>query len=365
MAGGETWWKPVAACLILAATLLIAPLTSAQPGQTTGKKRLVCWTDDAGNRSCGDAVPARYASKEKKILDQSGRTVKTIPGALTPEQRAARATQAQQAAVTQRAADQQAAHDRALTATYAKPEDLAALRDDRLATIDTRIDITEAAARRDAATLAELRSRMPPAGSRDKPDPALLKNIGQFEASMATSQHTLTDLGRSREQVCNTFSQDIQRFQELKAGTVAFSSPCPPPGSFTRKEAKLDLASARSFFDQWSELERDFDPALLDLYADNAVIKTTRKYPTGEVKNLDLTLEAYRKLAVVALPLAKARLDTNTYSNLKVADDGSGRARVSGTRTSSLKKYSAPFYVVLKPAGESWRIVEEWAESQP
>lgn len=362
MAGRESRRLSGVISLALVALLLAAPLASAQTKNENAKKRLVCWKDDAGNRACGDAVPARYAAKEKRILDESGRTVKTIPGALTEVQRAEQEVRSQQAAVAQAEADRQAAYDRALMSTYAAPQDLAALRDDRLATIDTRIDISEAAARRDAVTLAELRSRRPATDS--KPNPALERNIGQFETALADNQRGVADLRRSREEVCTTFARDIQRFQELKAGRVAFQSPCPPPGSFAQAAEKLDLASARSFFDHWVDLERDFDPALLDLYADNAVIRTAHKGPDGAVKTIEQPMAEYRQLALVALPLAKAKLDSSIYSDLTVVED-QGRAKISGKRTSNLSKQSAPFHVLLKPSGKGWRVVETWSETQP
>lgn len=361
MAGGEMKRRSGVISLVLVALLLAAPLANAQ---STAKKRLVCWKDDAGNRACGDAVPARYATKEKRILDQNGRTVRTVPGALTESQRLEQDALAQQAAIAKSGADRQAAYDRALTSTYATPQDLAELRDDRLSTIDTRIEISEAAARRDAVTLAELRSRLPSTDPKAKPDLALTRNIGQFEVALSENQRAVADLRRSRDEVCTTFARDIERFQELKLGSSRFQSPCPPLGSFAQAAEKLDLASARSFFDQWADLQRDFDPALLDLYADNAVVKTAQTSADGEVKNVELPIAEYRKLALVALPLAKANADSSTYSNVKVVEN-QGRAKVSGTRTSSLKKSSAPFHVMLKPAGKGWRIVEEWSETQP
>ncbi|MGQ0697447.1 MAG: hypothetical protein ACT4PZ_04310 [Panacagrimonas sp.] len=195
------------------------------------KSKLVCWTDAAGRRACGDAVPAQYAGQEKRILDSAGRTVKVIPGALTPEQRAVKEEATRQAAVARREAEQQAAYDRALLATYSTPQELAALRDDRLASLDTSIYLSEAAAARDAATLEELRSRIPASGL--KPAPRLLDNIAKFENSWTANTHAAIDLRRNRETVCANFARDIRRFQELKSGSAEFDSPCPPPRTFT------------------------------------------------------------------------------------------------------------------------------------
>jgi hypothetical protein len=331
--------------------------------QAQAKKRLVCWKDAVGNRSCGDSVPPQFANKEKKILDGTGRTVKTLPAALTAEEWAALEAKAQQDAVAKREADRQAAYDRALLDTYLRPEELVALRNDRLATIDTSIELIESALRRDTVSVAELRSRVPQG---KPPGKALADNIARFEVTLRDNQHAVSELRRNRETVCSTFTRDIARFQELKTGTITFESPCPAPGSLgSGKDEPVDLAAARRFFDHFTALERDFDPALLDLYADSAMVRTSRKYPDGQVKQLDLSIGEYRAIAQKALPLAQQARDTNVYSNLKVEPEGNSRARISGTRTSERKQYSAPFYMVVKGGPNGWRILEEWSESQP
>jgi hypothetical protein len=192
---------------------------------------MVCWKDNAGNRACGDSVPAQYADRQRDVLDGSGRTIKVIPGALTPEQRAAKEAQARETAALQQAADQQAAYDRALLATYSKPQELAELRDDRLSSLDTRISLAESGLKRDSVSLAELRSRLPPEGSAEKPWPRLLNQIETYEAAVTDSQRALADMRKERDVVCANFARDIQRFQELKTGTVVYQSPCPAPGS--------------------------------------------------------------------------------------------------------------------------------------
>lgn len=218
--------------LTLAATALLAaaPAQSQTPPKAGGT-RLVCWQDDAGRKACGDSVPAKYADRQRSVLDGSGRTIKVIPGALTPAQRAEQEAQAREVAAMQQAADQQAAYDRALMATYSRPEDLAELRDDRLESLDTRIALAEAGLQRDSVSLAELRSRLPAEGAADKPTPRLLNQIKGYEEAVAHSQRALGEMRRDRENLCTTFARDIQRFQELKSGAVTYQSPCPAPGS--------------------------------------------------------------------------------------------------------------------------------------
>ena len=351
--------------LLLAALLAFPSIASAQsPSRPSGKK-LVCWNDELGRRSCGDSVPPRYADKQRNVMDGTGRTVKVIPGALTPEQRAAAEAKAKQDAIAQRAADQQAAYDRALLATSARPQDLAAVRDDRLSSVDTTIELSEAAARRETVSVAELRARLPPPGSKDKAPPGLLKQIAEFETSLAHTQRSLSEMRKNRETLCANFTRDIERFQLLKSGTVTYTSPCPVAGSLVADaEAATDVTGARAFFDHHAELENDFDPAQLDNFAENAVIKVTRVDPAGKSVTEERKLAVYRAEQVKALPVAKQKLETFQYADVKIEPGKGGRAMVSGRRISSVSKASSPFYFVVKTSGDKqWKIVEAWSEA--
>jgi hypothetical protein len=120
----------------------------------------------------------------------------------------------------------------------------------------------------------------------------------------------------------------------------------------------------RAFFDHHAELENDFDPAFLDNYAENAVIKIPRLDASGKPGDRgaqDRRLPRGR--LIKALPAAKQKLETHQYSDIRIEPGENGRATISGKRTSTLSKTSAPFYVVVRSSGSDWKIVE--AGSQP
>lgn len=353
--------------LIAVAGLAICALASAQTNNSAfAKKRMVCWTEDNGARACGDSIPPRYANREKRILDQTGRTVKVIPGSLTPEQRAAKEAQAQQVAVERQETERQAAYERALLATYAKPHELAALRDDRVATLDTRIQLTEAAAARDAVSVAELRARLPADGSSDKASRELLDKVAMFETSLENNQRAVADMRQQREEICETFARDIRRFQQLRNGSVEFDSPCPAPGSFLpTADQPPDLTAARSFFDRYVELERGFEPARFDLFAPDALITRVQTDSQGQPETLELTLEEHRKQALQALKQAQASADTYSYSDVAVEPREDGSVRISARRVSDLSRKAAPFELLLKPAADTWQVVELQAREVP
>jgi hypothetical protein len=113
------------------------------------------------------------------------------------------------------------------------------------------------------------------------------------------------------------------------------------------------------------KLEKAFDAAAADLYADDAVIKNKRTYPNGQVRELTLPAAQYKSLIRQAMPLAKARGDTNSYSDVIFTSEGSG-VRIRATRFSNLKKYSSPISLLMTPQPDGrWLIREELSESQP
>jgi len=125
------------------------------------------------------------------------------------------------------------------------------------------------------------------------------------------------------------------------------------------------LDDAKVCFDRYVALEAAFDPAVADLYADDAKIQNTRAYPTGKKRVVTLPAPTYKQLIRQAMPLAKQLGDTSTYSDIQFAQEGD-RVRVTATRFSNLKKYSSPLSLLVGPNKEGvWLIYEELSESQP
>jgi hypothetical protein len=125
-------------------------------------------------------------------------------------------------------------------------------------------------------------------------------------------------------------------------------------------------ASAHELWEMYVELGTGFDPALADLYADNAVIRNTRRYPDGRTRTLEMTGTEYKSLIRQAMPLARSRGDVDVYSDVQFEELGEGRTRITATRYSTLKKYRAPHQLTVgRSGGAGWKILEENGESRP
>jgi hypothetical protein len=124
-------------------------------------------------------------------------------------------------------------------------------------------------------------------------------------------------------------------------------------------------AKAEQLWNRYVSLEAAFDPAVADLYADDAVIRNRRTYPTGEVREATVPAAQYRLLVRQATPIAKARNDINRYSGCVYTAEGA-RVRVACARFSALKNYTSPISLLLGPGpGGGWLIFEELSESRP
>lgn len=122
---------------------------------------------------------------------------------------------------------------------------------------------------------------------------------------------------------------------------------------------------AKELFERYGALEASFDPAVADLYADDALIRNKRTYPTGEVRELTMPAPQYKQLLRQSMPLAKARGDSSTYSDVTFVEEGIG-VRITAKRYSILKQYYSPISLLVAPdATGKWSVREELSESQP
>ena len=109
-------------------------------------------------------------------------------------------------------------------------------------------------------------------------------------------------------------------------------------------------------------LGRAYDPAVADLYADDATIQSVQRNADNTVRTLRLIGEPYKRLIRSGMPLARERGDRDRYSDVSVSAEGP-RARIRCTRYNELKRYASPYELVLERSGDSWQIIEEYSES--
>jgi len=126
-----------------------------------------------------------------------------------------------------------------------------------------------------------------------------------------------------------------------------------------------NIEPARAFFETFTQLGNSFDPAIADKYADDAKIQNKRTYPDGRVRTMTMTAPQYKQMMRQVMPLAKARGDTDSFTNTTFTAEGSG-VLIKTTRHSNLKDYDSPYEILVSPsANGAWFIREEISESRP
>jgi hypothetical protein len=119
------------------------------------------------------------------------------------------------------------------------------------------------------------------------------------------------------------------------------------------------LAAVQAAFQRYQQLERTFDPALAELYADDAVVWMTRHHPDGRVGQLKIPGAIYRQFLRQSMAEARARGDYNAYTDVRYRAEGDG-VRVTAVRRSLWRHYRSPYsalWTEVRPG--KWCIVEE------
>lgn len=204
--------------LVLGLALAGVAVAQSRPPAQTRRAPVQCWTDDRGQRVCGDVVPPAEARRQRELIDRRGVVTGVVPAQKTAEQIAAdnRARRERQ---------QREAYDRYLIQAYPGVRDIERARDERLADLDGRLRLAEKGRADTAKSLADLRARVVRAATADpadgepaKPDAALAAKIAEFERAEDDHIKAIARIHDEQARIRSEFARDIERFRELKAG---------------------------------------------------------------------------------------------------------------------------------------------------
>ena len=122
----------------------------------------------------------------------------------------------------------------------------------------------------------------------------------------------------------------------------------------------------KAFFQKFIELGHTYNPEVAALYSDEARIRAYRLYPHGTERTMEMNGAQWKQLVTATLPLAKARRDKSTFSNVTITKEGIG-FRIKADRYSELKCYTdTGYYLIVNPREDGrLEIVEEYLETQP
>ena len=172
------------------------------------------WVDKDGVVHFGDTVPPEYSEQAHQELNQQGVPVKDFPRQLSPEEaETARKTDADEAKRRQ--------HDSFLLNTYTKVGDIEQLRDERIALINSQMELARGSIAATDQRLAALENRLrafrpysDTANSRRVPDQLAEEVVRALSERRSMATQLQQREQEKAEQLAN-FEGDIARYKEL------------------------------------------------------------------------------------------------------------------------------------------------------
>jgi hypothetical protein len=175
------------------------------------------WVDDKGEVHYGDSIPPEFSDKERRKLNEQGRTLKVYDAAKTPEEIAeAERLEALRLEQEKRDAEQQR-KDHVLLATYASEDDLLKTRDGKLASVEALIQLTYRRIESMQLRMKQLTEEAADFERSGKPVPELLtRQIENIRIQTAENESFIVIKLQEQAEINERFRRDIQRFRELK-----------------------------------------------------------------------------------------------------------------------------------------------------
>ena len=179
------------------------------------------WIDKNGEIHYSDHVPAKDTEHGRDKLNAGGRVVESVGRAKTAEELEIYQEQQRLAEIERQKAEEQAAYDRALMATFTSVEDMENARDERISLIEQTIELSRSRLHKQQKELVKLNE------SRDRfveqnlnLPPWIERNEKKVLDQIAGIEDYIRDRELEKEQLRQQFNLDIQRFTELTSRSI-------------------------------------------------------------------------------------------------------------------------------------------------
>lgn len=204
---------------------LLGLLALAAPGASSAQapaKKLYCW-EEKGTRVCGDALPAEAVDKARVEFNaSSGMRTGEVQRAMTEEERANAAADAERQRADAAAAETRKRTERAMLTSYATEADLRRVFDERIALLDNSVDTAKyniAGLREGLVTLLQGAAEKELAGHKVKPETDA--DIRKRHTELLRLQRLQADFERRRKELDGEIAETMQRYREIKGIAVA------------------------------------------------------------------------------------------------------------------------------------------------
>ena len=174
------------------------------------------WVDDEGTIHYSDRMPPSQSQRKQDKLNESGRVVESIPapktvGELQEEARLAKLEEKQN-----KIQKEMEKHDRMLVAMYTSVEDIEFVRNERISTVDSAIEITKHRKRKFIKKLKDLDASEERFNASGKEAPPwLLKSRAHYQEQLTNVDEIIEIKLKEKQGINKRFARDINRFLEL------------------------------------------------------------------------------------------------------------------------------------------------------
>jgi len=174
------------------------------------------WVDSKGVVHFSDQVPPEEAKHERKVLDKTGRTLETIERAKSAgelaEQRKLDKIKAEKAKQVQLKKD----HDRMLLLTYQSIDEIHVARDEKIATIENAIQISQSTLKTQKNRLSELRHKAADFERSSRPIPKkVITDMAAAKARIIQTNKYISRRQQEQEVIRKDFAKYVKRYKEL------------------------------------------------------------------------------------------------------------------------------------------------------
>jgi len=185
-------------------------------------KRIRCWTNDEGVFQCANYVPQQYSQLGFTEYDKSGRKIKDIKAAPTPEEIAERERQEEQ----ERRDQEQLKKDRAFLDIFSNEQDIETARSAGLKAIDDEIRSLEAiieGLKRNVKAMENSYERSKALNASKRQLTTIQGDIDSVKKRIKDTEGTLQQMQMERDDTNKEYDGYIQRYRDIKRrrGTLA------------------------------------------------------------------------------------------------------------------------------------------------
>jgi len=203
--------------LILTGAVLLQPVFAAPP--QPGQGQIKCWQNDDGVRECGNVIPPQYTQQGYKEVNSHGTTVRKIDRAKTPEELAEEKRKQEADLLAERVRKEQEEKDRALLLQFSKEDDIESDRKAKLNTIDAAMSSIDSYISSLNKNLKDLEKSLEESVKNPATPPAQItatkRNIENVKQRIRTSQNTIENKQREKDEVNNRYDGYLKRYKEV------------------------------------------------------------------------------------------------------------------------------------------------------